>query len=67
MWTFRSVHFERFNQLRYLIGPAWNCYHLIQSIDKNIEDPAIGAEVEYEKILEDWVETECHFFRISLF
>jgi len=64
---FGSVHFEKINEFRYLIGPAGNYYYLVQSIDKNIEDPVIDVEVEYEKMLENWIEIECHSFKISFF
>ena len=28
---FGSKHFEKFNQLRYLIGPAWNYYYAMKA------------------------------------
>ena len=48
-----SVHFEKFNEFRYLIGPAGGYYYLVQ--------------IEYKKILENFVRIECHSFKTSFF
>ena len=64
---FDTIHFENFSQFRYLIGPAWNYYYLIQSIDRQIEEPTIDVEIEFKKFLEMWVEREVQPFRENFF
>ena len=64
---FDTMHFENFSQFRYLIGPAWNYYYLIQSIDRQIEEPTIDVETEFKKFLEMWVEREVQPFRENFF
>ena len=41
---FDTIHFENFSQFRYLIGPACDYYYLIQSIDRQIEEPTIALQ-----------------------
>ena len=64
---FGSEHFAKFCQFRYLIGPAWNYYYLIQSIDRQIEEPTIDVEIEFKKLSEIWVERKIQPFVENFF
>ena len=64
---FDTIHFKNFSQFRYLIGPAWNYYYLVQSIDRKIEEPTIDVEIEFKKFLEMWVEREIQPFTENFF
>jgi hypothetical protein len=64
---FDTSHFKNFSRFRYLIGPAWNYYYLVQSIDRQIEEPTIDIEIEFKKFLEMWVEREIQPFGENFF
>ena len=64
---FGSEHFAKFCQFRYLIGPAWNYYFLMQSIDREIVSFAVDLEAEYKKLLEEWKQEEHRSFEESFF
>jgi phosphoglycolate phosphatase-like HAD superfamily hydrolase len=64
---FDSKHFAKFSQFRYLTGPAWNYYYLIQSIDKKIAHSAVDLEAEYKKLLEPPTRGEHRSFEENFF
>jgi hypothetical protein len=44
-----AKHFQEFYRHRYLIGPAWNYFYLMQLIDKILRDPLLDlAEIFHE-------------------
>ena len=57
---FGSKHFEKFNQLRYLVGPAWNYYYVMKAIE---EGPSTHElEIEYKSLIDQQTEGEyCSF------
>ena len=64
---FNSKYFRKFNQFRYLIGPAWNYYYLTQAIDKAIAHSAVDLEVEYIKSMNQWAQGAHRSFEKSFF
>jgi len=64
---FNSKYFKKFNQFRYLIGPAWNYYYLTQAIDKAITHSVDDLEVEYRKLLNQWARGAHRSFEKNFF
>ena len=64
---FKSKHFIKFSQFRYLIGPAWNYYYLAQSIEKKTANPKLDLETEYKKLLARRKNLEHRSFEKSFF
>ena len=65
---YTSKHFELFDKLRYLVGPAWNYYYLIRSIDNKKGGSMAGLKSEYKKFLDqssrgDYTSFEESFFQ----
>ena len=50
--NFDSKHFEKFSKLRYLVGPAWNYYYVMQAINKEPLDSSRDLEIEYKSLLD---------------
>ena len=65
--NFGSKHFEKFNQLRYLVGPAWNYYYVIQAIDKESLDSTSDLENEYKNLLNQRTQEEHSSFEKKFF
>jgi phosphoglycolate phosphatase-like HAD superfamily hydrolase len=57
---FGSKHFEKFNQLRYLVGPAWNYYYVMKAVE---EGPSTDDfEIDYKSLLDQQTQGEhCSF------
>jgi phosphoglycolate phosphatase-like HAD superfamily hydrolase len=57
---FGSKHFEKFNQLRYLVGPAWNYYYVMKAVE---EGPSTDdLEIDYKSLLDQQTQGEhCSF------
>ena len=64
---FYSIHFEKFNEFRYLIGPPRNYYYLVQSIDRKIETLTNDIEIEYKNFLRKSADGENHSFKKKFF
>jgi phosphoglycolate phosphatase-like HAD superfamily hydrolase len=64
---FSSRYFEKFSQCRYLIGPAWNYYYLMQSIYKESAHSTVDLEVEYKNSLDQRIHGEHRSFDEKFF
>ena len=65
---YTSKHFELFDKLRYLVGPAWNYYYLIRCIDNEKGGSMASLKSEYKKFLDqssrgDYTSFEERFFQ----
>ena len=65
--NFRSEKFEKFNQFRYLIGPAWNYYYLMQSVSKKSAYTARDLESEFRKSIDQSALGEHRSFEENFF
>jgi phosphoglycolate phosphatase-like HAD superfamily hydrolase len=65
--NFGSKHFEKFNRLRHLVGPAWNYYYIIQAIDKESLDSTSDLENEYKNLLNQRMQEEHSSFEKFFF
>ena len=54
--NFESKHCEKFNQLRYLVGPAWNYYYVMQAVDKEPLGSSSDLKKEYKNLLNQQTE-----------
>ena len=68
--NFESKHCEKFNQLRYLVGPAWNYYYVMQAVDKEPLGSSSDLKKEYKNLLNQQTEEvhtsfEKKFFQVS--
>ena len=64
---FGSKNFEKFNQFRYLIGPAWNYYYLMLVIDKATGNSTVDLEGEYNNLLKRSMREEYYSFEENFF
>jgi phosphoglycolate phosphatase-like HAD superfamily hydrolase len=62
---FGSKHFEKFNQLRYLIGPAWNYYYAMKAIEKipSTDD----LEIKYKSLIDQKAQGKHSCFEKKFF
>ena len=65
--NFESKHFEKFNQLRYLVGPAWNYYYVMQAADKESLNSTSDLENEYKNLLNQRMQEEHSSFEKNFF
>ncbi|MEK9627552.1 MAG: HAD family hydrolase [Nitrospinota bacterium] len=63
---FESKHFKDFNQLRYLVGPAWNYYYVMQTIN-NDSLPENELDIEYKKLIGQQKQVEYNAFEKNFF
>lgn len=60
-----SEHFKKFNQLRYLVGPAWNYYYVMQAIENKSLNLTEDFESEFKNLLDQQAKGEhCSFEKI---
>jgi phosphoglycolate phosphatase-like HAD superfamily hydrolase len=64
---FDSAHFQKFSRYRYLVGPAWNYYYLVRSIEEKLACPETDLEGEFKKALGQWERGEHRPFEENFF
>jgi len=65
--NFGSKNFKKFNQLRYMVGPAWNYYYVMQAVDKESLGTAYDLENEYKYLIKHRTQNKHGSFEKNFF